>query len=401
MSHLLLWPFTWQVNTLLDLDPPKRFDFLIQGEFLRASLAKFIEEKGLLTEEIVKVEIIEAMEPPLPPSHQPHDDWVMSIAGRHDGLFLTGCCDSHARLWSDSGDLITKLVGHKSSVTAVAWVPSGEATMDGPAVCVTGSQDEMLRLWAVDPTSSTAECGVLMKGHTAAVTSLAVQPTGKMIASGGWDDVVRLWSAAGSEADDVSVSEVDQQKRRKTEGGPATYPAERKALGKLSGSGGTVFAVVWPQREMLYSAGADHCVRQWDVAAGTNTVTMAGAKVINGISYSEPAGLVAAAEFDGVVRLYDPRARAGQVCKFGLSSHRAPSTAISWRPGSENQLASGSMDKEGENLKLWDIRSRLIPVHNLLGHSGKVFAVDWASDCSILSGGSDGKSKIHRWEARE
>ena len=36
------------------------------------------------------------------------------------------------------------------------------------------------------------------------------------------------------------------------------------------------------------------------------------------------------------------------------------------------QLMSGSFDDQANNVKLWDIRSRAIPLHDLAGHDGKV-----------------------------
>jgi len=62
---------------------------------------------------------------------------------------------------------------------------------------------------------------------------------------------------------------------------------------------------------------------------------------------------------------------------------------------------SGSYDDKGNNIKLWDIRSRTIPIHNITGHDDKVLSVDWPSTNLILSGGADGQLRMHTWDGSE
>ena len=62
----------------------------------------------------------------------------------------------------------------------------------------------------------------------------------------------------------------------------------------------------------------------------------AGSRVINHIAVQPSSGLVAAAEFDPHVRVYDARARDGNVVKCTLTSHRMPVMAVAWSPSNSN-----------------------------------------------------------------
>jgi WD40 repeat protein len=57
------------------------------------------------------------------------------------------------------------------------------------------------------------------------------------------------------------------------------------------------------------------------------------------VSFTE-AGLAAAGEMDGKVRLYDPRG-AGSVVKIVLAGHKAPVSTVSWSPSNpQNQVCA-------------------------------------------------------------
>jgi len=199
------------VNTLLQIEPDqaKQFDFLVNGEFLRTSLGKLIEAKGIYTEEILKIEFVELLAPPQPPHDFPHEDWVSSVAGRLDGMTLTGSYDHAARMWNSSGELVATLDGHSAPVKAVAWIP--HPTNVDRLTCVSGAQDESLILWSVNSATRKVKCLNVCKGHTNEVTAVAAQPTGDMFASGSVDQSIRLW---GTEPDTAEPGKKTSKRRK-------------------------------------------------------------------------------------------------------------------------------------------------------------------------------------------
>eukprot|EP00038_Savillea_parva_P031301 m.84760 g.84760 ORF g.84760 m.84760 type:complete len:462 (+) comp9607_c0_seq2:271-1656(+) len=393
------------VNHILRMDPPVAFDFLVSGEFLRTTLTDYMTTHNIYKEEILKLEVVKALPPPQPPHDHPHEDWIGAIGALQSGVCVTGCYDHVARIWNTSGELVAKLTGHQDTVSAVAWVPQSES-VDTHA-CVTGSGDETLRRWQVDLGARTAQCSAICTGHTDAITSVAVQPTGKMFASGSADRTILLWSttpdasSADPGTDDATDSGSGKRRRVKR-----TVPTETP-LGKLTGSTSSVSSVCWPDRETLYSGGNDQCLRTWNIETGTCVRSMTGYRVISAVASSPVSRLLATGDFDGAVRLYDPRSADGSVVKAALVSHRQPCTSVAWSPTDANLLVSGSLDDvvgaagaaaaSSNNLKLWDVRSQRIPLHNLTGHTDKVLAVAWPTATLVAAGGADGQLRLHTW----
>ena len=78
------------VNHLLQGQPTRPFDFVLNGELLRGSLAKAMVKHGLSGEEVVVIEYIQLLAPPKPEQHAPNPDWVASIAVLHSSGYSSG-----------------------------------------------------------------------------------------------------------------------------------------------------------------------------------------------------------------------------------------------------------------------------------------------------------------------
>jgi WD40 repeat protein len=75
--------------------------------------------------------------------------------------------------------------GHVDGVSSVAFSPDG-------MILASGSFDNTVKLW--DVLTGTELC--TLKGHSDLVFSLAFSPSGKTLASGGTDSTVKLWVVA-------------------------------------------------------------------------------------------------------------------------------------------------------------------------------------------------------------
>ena len=123
-----------------------------------------------------------------------HDDEVQAVCVNSPGTMIASAGKEGAvRLWDAlSGDLYATIIAHTGGVTSVVFSPYGE-------LLATGGQDQVLRVWNVqrvlaEGKAAQSDALITLAGHQKPILSLAFNPPGTLLASGGGDNTVRLWS---------------------------------------------------------------------------------------------------------------------------------------------------------------------------------------------------------------
>jgi WD40 repeat protein len=135
-----------------------------------------------------------------------HHGWVWGVAFSPDGKTVASSADDGTvKLWDFStGALLRTMAGHGGEARPVAYSPDGKTVASGDL------RDGAVRVW--DPRT-----GALLRKLTAYkmdvmnrrgrpmpqtptahgfwIGALAFSPDGKLLASGGWDQTVKLWDA--------------------------------------------------------------------------------------------------------------------------------------------------------------------------------------------------------------
>ncbi|KAG2490271.1 hypothetical protein HYH03_011225 [Edaphochlamys debaryana] len=240
-----------------------------------------------------------------------HTNGVRSVAWAPDGSRLASASDDYsARVWdAGTGECLHVLQGHRYSVLGVAWSPDG-ATL---ASC---GKDKTVRVW--DP--SAGKCTGVLEGHTNIVTAGAFSPAHpSRFASVSWDMTVRLWETAHveeapQEAHTAFVFALAWSPDGKTlaSGGRdeliRLWDAETgRHIGKLEGHTNNVNCLAFHPNlpASLLSASDDRTLRYWDTGRGDYSEPMkAHSKSITGCSFSPDGAFIASGSRDGAVKLW-------------------------------------------------------------------------------------------------
>jgi eukaryotic-like serine/threonine-protein kinase len=209
------------------------------------------------------------------------------------------------------------------------------------------------------------------RGHAGYVSAVAFSPDSKRIASGSWDQTVKLWDAATG----------------------------KEAL-TLRGHAGAVFAVAFsPDGQRIASVGGEYSkpgeVKVWDAATGKEALTLRGhAGYVSGVAFSPDGKRIASAGGlpgkPGEVKVWD--AATGQEA-LTLRGHTGPVFAVVFSPDGK-RIASGGWDRM---VNVWDAATGQ-EVRSLRGHTGNVSAVAFSPDSQRIASASLDKS-VMLWDA--
>jgi len=226
---------------------------------------------------------------------------ALALAGFLAALFPDACRAARP-------DIVWMAGGHAGAVGSVAFSPDGQTL-------ASGSYDNTIKLWRVSD-------GTLLRtltGHRDSVLSVAFSPDGQTLASGSWDRTITLWRVS-----------------------------DGRLLRTLTGHTYCVTSVAFsPDGETLASGSGDRTIRLWRVSDGTLLRTLTG--------------------------------------------HTSPVTSVAFSPDGQT-LASGS----DSTIKLWRVSDGTL-LRTLTGHNDYVNSVAFSPDGQTLVSGS-GHGTVRLWQ---
>jgi WD40 repeat protein len=237
------------------------------------------------------------------------DGTVVAIAGS----------DPRIRLWRWADDEVprTTLTGHTNNVFDLDFSPDGKRL-------VSAGQEGIAIVWDVSDLSSGAPEVERLRGHQAGLWMATYDATGQVIATGGDDGTVRLWSA---EAHNKPITDM--------------------SFGPVASG-------------LLATAGLDNVARVWRFEDGKLSWlrTLEHSKPVRKVVFSADGQTVATASEDKSVRIWDPLT--GEALHT-LDDHTDAVLTVAFSPDT-SLVASAGADK---TLRIWEVAtgvlSRTIP----------------------------------------
>ncbi len=321
---------------------------------------------------------------------------LMNVAKNMVGVSRQG---GEVLLWDvASARRLRSLVGHPSTVSAVAFTPDGR-------LLATGSQDGSVGIWdAADGRARTT-----FRAGGSAVLSLAFTPAADELAASAQDGAIRFFDVVtGQERMGVGGGQVGA--------GPIRFVPDGRGLIAAGGDGvvrvwetspdpgwvllrdheGAVESVAFaPDGRTLASGGADRKVRLWDLNTGQVARTLAGLPdEVQALAFSRDGRRLAAGlgpsltlgTAPGAAVVWDLEA-GGEMIR--LEGHRFPASGLAFSPDGKTIAAGGGPSdvmQQGE-LLLWDAGTgRRLPGPEL--ETRKVWSVAYSPDGSTLAAAS-------------
>ena len=195
-----------------------------------------------------------------------------------------------------------------------------------------------------------------LEGHTGAVHSMSFSSDGKTLASGAYDNMVKLWNVElGTNI--------------------AIFPGGRSMS---FSSDGTTLASAWKDT-----------VKLWDVTTQQVIATLSHTSFVHSVSFSSNGGMLASGLEDGTVQLWDVEKKENTATLEGHTD-RVHSVSFS---ADGTLLVSGSDDNR---IKLWDIKTKE-NITTLEGHTAGFHSVVFSPDGRTLASGSSNRT-VKLWD---
>ncbi|MDZ7965263.1 MAG: trypsin-like peptidase domain-containing protein [Nostoc sp. DedSLP03] len=281
----------------------------------------------------------------------------------------------------------------KAQVNSVAISPDGKTL-------ASGSYDNTIKIWNL----ATGEQIRILKGHYYSVNSVAFSLDGKTLASGSEDNTIKIWNLiTGQEIStlkghsDPVYSVAFSPDGRTLASGSSDNSIKiwnlitGQEISTLKGHSDPVYSVAFsPDGKTLASGSQDKTIKIWNLTTGQVIRTLKGrSTAVNSVAISPDGKTLASGSDDNTIKIWN--LTTGQEIR-ALKGHSYGGKSVAFSPDGRT-LASGGLDA---TIKIWNLSTGQ-EISTLKSHSAPVNSVAFSPDGKTLASGSwDATIKIWR-----
>ena len=293
----------------------------------------------------------------------PARDPVNGLAFGKKGAVVAVARYAKIELWRPNCDGKLRTFDLSGNANAVAF------TQDGNRLFAAGGQPGLsgdVREWSIWETNETHLLLRSFAAHKDAIYSLALSPDDKILATGSYDQKIKLWDAETG-----------------------------KEMRTLSGHNGCIFGLAFrPDGKILASASADRTVKLWDVATGERRDTFSQPlKEVYTVAFTPDGKRLAAGGADNRIRVWeisDTAAETSNPLLYSKFAHEGTILRLAFSPDGK-MLASSADDR---TVKLWDAEE--MHVRDVLEEQPDwPTALTFTKNSAIVVGRLDGSLKLY------
>jgi WD40 repeat protein len=289
--------------------------------------------------------------------------------------------------------LVHTLTGHSSYVYTLAISPDGQTL-------ASGSWDDTIKLWQL----STKQEICTLTGHASNVRTVVISPDGHMMVSGSDNFAIKQWQmSTGAEIRTLnhhsgwvcSLALTPDGHTLASGSGDNTIKIWQLSTGEqlrtLTGHFGYVYALaISPDGQILVSGSADKTIKIWQLSTGEQLRTLtAHSSYVYALAISPDGQTLVTGSGDNTIKIW--QLSTGEELRT-LTGHSSYVYALAISPDGQT-LVSGSADK---TIKIWQLNTGE-ELRTLTGHSSNVYALAISPDGQTLVSGS-GDNTIKIWQ---
>jgi WD40 repeat protein len=303
-------------------------------------------------------------------------------------------------------ELVTVLGGtagrHWGPLQCVAWSRKAH-------LLASGGEDQVIRLWDPD----TLEVRGVLAGQQATITCLVFTPDGRFLISGALNGTLWMWDVASGEhfadfvvgVDAIRAVAISPDGERAVSGGDDNQirlwnVGTRRQLKHMGpGGNGQVTSIAFaPDGNRVLAGFSAGRAELWDIQTETKLATFAEPNgTVTAVAFSRQGSEVLTAGSDGTVRLWSVSPKPQKITR--IAGPRIAATCVAFHPR-ERKAIAGYADG---TLRIWDIRNGgeqgAAAERILAGHPGGVRAAVISPDgLRVFSGGRDVLVRLWSWK---